>query len=98
MPETILETAQRIVDGDRGRDYGHPMDNHSCTGDLFHAFLERKYGKKCLALLPEDVCIFNILQKIARLANTPDHLDSLVDICGYARNYQMILEKRKEAP
>lgn len=91
----ILETASQIVDGDRGRDYGHPLDNHTTTADLFHTFLQRKYGAKCPGLTAEDVCIANILQKVARLANSPDHIDSLVDIAGYARNYQMILEKRK---
>lgn len=96
MSESVLTTAQSIVDGARQQAYGHPDDNHSCTADMVHAFLERKYGTdgKLDAL---DVCVINILQKISRLANTPDHLDSLVDICGYARNYQMILEQRKEA-
>ncbi len=92
----ILLEADRLVNGDRGAAYGHPLDNHSTTGDLFHEFLRRKYGRTCPSITAEDVCIFNMLQKIARLANTPDHLDSLVDIAGYAANYQMILDKRKE--
>lgn len=91
--ENILVTAQNIVDGPRQLAYGHPEENHSCTSDMIRAFLARKYGQggEFDAL---DVCIVNILQKVSRLANTPDHMDSLVDICGYARNYQMILERR----
>lgn len=33
--------------------------------------------------------------KIARLLNTPDHLDSVVDIAGYANTYALILERLK---
>lgn len=93
MSESILQIAQNIVDGARQQAYGHPDDNHSCTAEMVHAFLCRKYGQEG-ELDALDVCVVNILQKISRLANTPDHLDSLVDICGYARNYQMILERR----
>ncbi len=92
---SVLETAQKLVHGDRGAVYGHPLENHSTTADMFHAFMAKKYGVACGAVSAEDVCIFNMLQKIARLANTPGHVDSLVDIAGYAENYKMILDKRQ---
>jgi hypothetical protein len=32
--------------------------------------------------------------KMARLCTTPDHLDSLIDIAGYARTIAMIHDER----
>jgi hypothetical protein len=37
----------------------------------------------CDGLFAEDVALMMVLMKVARLCNTPDHRDSLVDICGY---------------
>lgn len=89
---SVLDEAAKAVDGDRGRDYGHPSVNHKCTGDMVRSYLKRKYGPA--AQFDEiDVCAFNILQKISRLANTPTHHDSLVDGPGYFRNWEMILER-----
>jgi hypothetical protein len=40
---------------------------------------------------PEDVCLLNILQKIARMATTGKVTrDGLVDIAGYAGNVELI--------
>lgn len=88
---TILDRAQDAVDGDRQRDYGHPAENHGCTAALWAAYLKRRHGVE-VPVDAIDVCQLNILQKVSRLANTPDHLDSLVDIAGYARNQEMVLE------
>ena len=85
----ILDTAKEAVHGDRARDYGHPAVNHTCTADLFRAYLHRRYGTAKFDAI--DVCAFNILQKISRIANTPDHVDSLVDLAGYAENWAMVL-------
>lgn len=37
-----------------------------------------------VAIAPWEVSIFNILLKVARLANMPAHKDSWIDIAGYA--------------
>ncbi len=91
-PKSCLDIAADLVDGDRNKVYGDPATNHGCTGVMFGAFLRRKYGEKMpTALDAEDVCIFNICQKISRLANAY-HEDSPVDIAGYARNLQLVHE------
>jgi hypothetical protein len=92
-PNILLE-ADGLIHGDRNSAYGHPLDNHSTTAAMLTAFLRRKYGG-AITLDADDVCMFNILQKAARLANTPGHRDSLVDIAGYAGNIEMVQAERK---
>ena len=84
-----LEKAAAIVNGDRQRDYGHPKDNHGCTAAMFAAYLHRRGG----VVDAEAVCVFNLLQKVSRLANTPGHPDSLTDIIGYALNIAMLMDQ-----
>jgi hypothetical protein len=90
---SVLLEAQDVIHGARSRDYGAALDNHTATADMLSAYLRRKYGI-AVSLTAEDVCLFNVLQKVARLANTPDHRDSLVDIAGYAGNVEMVQQER----
>jgi hypothetical protein len=90
--ESVLEEAQRLVNGARGSDYGHPLDNHTATAELFAIYCERKYGMRIL-FDADDVCWFNILQKCSRDANAPKR-DNLVDVSGYAENIQIVRDER----
>lgn len=94
---SLLESARAIVSGDRQRDYGHPADNHACTALMWQAYLHRRATSNgadySFTVTAEDVCALNILQKVSRLANTTNHVDSLRDIIGYALNWQMILDR-----
>jgi hypothetical protein len=59
---------------------------------MWNAFLEaRTSGDELNA---KDVASMMILLKTARLANNPDHRDSVVDICGYAA----LIERCDEEP
>lgn len=40
-----------------------------------------------------DIALMNILQKVARLATNQTHLDSIVDIAGYAATIERIVRK-----
>jgi hypothetical protein len=84
----ILSEAKALVSKNRRDAYGSPVQNHGATADLFSAYLKRRYGPYMVVptMDAQDVCVFNICQKISRLANTPGHRDSLVDIAGYAAN------------
>lgn len=88
----VLGKASELVSGDRRDDYGTPTLNHGATADIFNAYLQRRYGPymTTVRLDAQDVCVFNICQKLSRLANTPGHTDSLVDIAGYAANIDML--------
>lgn len=88
--ETILEEAARLTSSDRQKDYGHPLDNHGLTGDLWGAWLERRFRLEggTLELTAEDVCDLNALQKLSREAHARKR-DTDVDVCGYMRNKEM---------
>ncbi len=93
MSESILVEAQRIVHGDRNADYGHPLDNHTKTAEAFAWYIASKYGIT-VPLTAEDVCWFNVLQKIARECNLPKR-DNKTDVAGYTANVQMIEDERE---
>src|SRR5690606_33970194 len=46
---------------------------------------------------PEDVCIFNIFQKLARLAHVT-HDDSLLDIVRYVENIAQLAPHQRNVP
>lgn len=101
--ETVLEEAARVVDGPRGKDYGRPTANHGCTGAMFEAWLTRFWTAGADELGDRErvavmTCAFNLCQKLSRLAQTPDHRDSLVDIAGYARNWEMVVTPSQPTP
>jgi hypothetical protein len=83
MPsESILLEAERLVNGDRRRDYDHPLPNHQRIADLWNAYIKcRKEPSGELG--PEDIARMMILLKIARDVYTPKR-DNLTDIAGYA--------------
>lgn len=85
MP-TILEEAQEIIYGDREQTYGDPGKNLRNIANLWEMYLHGRglYDDAADSLRPEDVALMMILLKVARLINTPNHRDSLVDIAGYA--------------
>lgn len=65
--------------GTRQENYGSPEDNFRRIADLWTDYLNR-------GIEPHDVAIMMILMKAARLMNNPSHLDSWIDIAGYAAN------------
>ena len=88
--KSILEEAPEIVHGDRNRDYGHPLDNHGLTAQLWSAYT----GSDITA---EDVCFINIQQKISRMRTSGTITrDGLVDIAGYAANIEMLMDEREK--
>jgi hypothetical protein len=82
----ILDLAIKAV-GDRGLNYGKPADNFLCIARLWNAHLVNagivRSPEEAL-LDPGDVAMMCALLKIARLEHQPNHLDSWVDLAGYA--------------
>jgi hypothetical protein len=72
----MLEEAANLVDGDRNKHYGEPLENHQRIADLWAVV----FGHK---VTPAQVAIAMGLVKVARLVHTPDHHDSYVDASAY---------------
>lgn len=92
-PSVMIE-AEGLVNGARAAAYGHPMENFKRICALWNAYLQGKYGHDGYWINEEDHAILMILVKIARLEETPNHRDSLVDICGYAGTYEKVMIRR----
>ena len=79
----MLEKAIHAV-GDRGLNYGKPEDNFDRIARLWNVHLTNRGMNALFHLTATDVAVMCALLKIARLQHTPDHLDSWVDLAGYA--------------
>jgi len=86
----ILEEANKAVGGDRGEAYGHPADDFQKVVGAANAL-----GVNPLSG-PLHHSLYMVLVKISRLVQTPTHHDSIVDIAGYARTYEMVLEREEK--
>jgi hypothetical protein len=83
---SVLEEAEAIIYGDRENTYGHPSKNLETIAQFWTSYVNAATNDALggMEFTPEDVALMMILVKTARLANTPNHRDSIVDICGYA--------------
>lgn len=77
--EKILAEAQKCVCGQREQDYGTPEQSFETIGRLWGAFL---FGDRFIT--PHTVAVMMALMKIARIGANPGHMDSWVDLAGYA--------------
>lgn len=85
--ETALQEAQRLVYGDRGASYGHPIDDYTRTGRMWGAILGLPdIDPRLCALMMAAV-------KISREAHKPKR-DNRVDLGGYAECADMIAERQ----
>lgn len=85
----VLEIAAAAV-ADRGLNYGKSEDNFNRIAALWNCWIKIRYGEPIdMAGIPITLDAIDVTQmcgyiKDARLANTPNHLDSWVDKAGYA--------------
>ena len=77
--EECLDTAKKLITGDRQDAYGPPSESFGDMDKVLNAL-----GVGDGELTGTDVVIFNIVQKLRRLSVTPNHTDSWVDLAGYA--------------
>lgn len=73
----ILAEAARLTADERQSVYGDPFTNHERIARLWSVYLGHEItaaqAAMCMALV-----------KVARLMQTPDHLDSFIDLAAYA--------------
>jgi len=83
----ILETANSLVGGERGEDYGHPLDDFTRTGKMWAAILGLS------EVTPEQVGLCMSALKISRECNA-HKMDNLVDGAGYLRTVEMVKKEK----
>ena len=85
-----LQLLQKTADiiKQRGKDYGSILDNHTRISRLWSVLLDTN-------VTPEQVALCMISVKQARLMETPDHVDSVQDILGYALTYYECANAKK---
>lgn len=86
MSESILEEAQRIINGQRREDYGSALESFQRIANLWSPVLG-------VSITPEVVAVCMIQLKIARALNGWQR-DSIVDIAGYAGCIEKIMAER----
>ncbi|MFZ2190082.1 MAG: DUF6378 domain-containing protein [Candidatus Magasanikiibacteriota bacterium] len=74
---SVLNEAEKIVNGQRANTYGGPEDSFKTIAKLWEGYTTREFS-------PADVAVMLALLKIARLKHSPEHRDSWVDLAGYA--------------
>ena len=94
-PDAMLHRAEALINGERQQDYGDKLQNFSQIAMLFQGVLATKL-RPGSAITPEDVALLMMQVKIARLAKSPDHSDSVLDIAGYAGCYDKLQIERAQ--
>lgn len=90
-PLKQFDDAVQKVTQERGAVYGHPADDFMRVRQMAGGIQDCPDPRIKHAL-------YMILVKVARLAETPNHIDSVIDIAGYARTIAMILDRYASAP
>ncbi len=77
----MLQEVEQLICSDRNSSYGEPYENMDRTAQMLRAYFGKREGYSINSV---DVAIFGIILKLGRLANDPDHSDSLKDVAGYS--------------
>lgn len=89
-PESVVMEAERLTNGPRQADYGHPEDDFSKVVGMINAAFADKLA---IPLDAADWPLIMVMAKIARERNRPKR-DNLVDIAGYANTLDMVHQRR----
>lgn len=84
MTRAELLTAALDAVNKRPKAYGPPEQNFERIAGLWNEYAFGKYGGEEFLFNAVDVACMMVLMKVARLEETPDHIDSWTDIAGYA--------------
>lgn len=76
MRGVIMDEAKALTCGDRNKSYGEPTGNMTHIAEIFNAITGRD-------LTADEVAMFHVATKLARLRTSPQHRDSHVDAIAY---------------
>lgn len=90
--DSFVDKIKEVM-SERQGDYASPSDNHGLTAAMFELWMRSAHKHRIFNLADgdpmkftaEDVCVFNVIQKLSRMAYGT-HDDSWLDIVGYAEN------------
>lgn len=85
-----FDAAYAVVTADRRDVYGDPQDTYRRVAAL------RTVVDECPDPQVREI-IGMVAMKLVRLVQTPEHLDSWIDVAGYARTAAMLLDGRQRA-
>jgi Domain of unknown function (DUF6378) len=91
----LLVEADQLINGQRQADYGDKLTNFSQMAMLINGTLAHKLLPGAL-ITPEDAALIMMQVKVSRLAKSPNHRDTILDIAGYAGCYAKLQEERLE--
>lgn len=77
--ESILQEAHRLTHGPRHVDYGHPLDDYTCTAAIASALLSRKLKEP---ITPDEMALIMVGVKLSRQSRQKKR-DNTVDGAGY---------------
>mgnify|MGYP000195884175 CR=1 FL=1 len=89
MNKNELLDACKAVLNSRGQHYGNILENHKRIAEIWSIILGFKVTE-------EQVLLMMIGLKVARLIQTPDHQDSIIDTAGYAAALSELIEEKKK--
>jgi hypothetical protein len=89
MNKIQLLDACKAVLNSRGQHYGNVYENHKRIAEIWSIILGIK-------ILTEQVPLMMVGLKVARLIETPDHQDSIIDLAGYAATLSECVEEKKK--
>jgi len=86
--EKLFNDATTLIH-ERGIVYGHAIYNMERIAKSVSAYID-------YPIMPHDIPIINVLQKISRLAESPGHVDSIVDAIAYLGIYKLCIDAEKD--
>jgi len=86
VSESILAEADRIVSNDRRETYGHPLDDYDRAAKIWSGILG-------IEVTAEQAIMCMIGVKLSRECHRPKR-DNRVDLAGYAKCLDLVVEER----
>jgi hypothetical protein len=88
MNKNQLLDACKVALNSRGQHYGKVLENHNRIAKIWSLIIGSE-------ITEEQVALMMVGLKVARLIETPDHQDSILDIAGYAAVMSECIEEKK---
>jgi hypothetical protein len=81
--DEILKRAEKIICKERQDVHGDPEDSFALIADYWTAYVTKEMKDRVDLFGARDVAIMMALFKLARMQINGQHVDSVIDGCGY---------------